>query len=95
MERNVMKGYLIVLGAALGAWRRGLGGAVVGAGVGWMIGSLTGLVRSDAAPTMAGEDHYLRYPEEEILDALQDAKDETASEEAELDDLYRQVTGRR
>jgi hypothetical protein len=87
-----MKRILIVLGAAAGAWRRGLGGAVLGAGVGWVIGALLTPLRSAAAEATAKEEHYVRYPEEEIVDALQEAGDEPAAEGAELDDLYREVS---
>jgi len=88
-----MKSYLILLGATYGGWRRGWAGAVLGAGAGWVVGSLLRPVRSRAGDTRAAEEHYLRYPEEEMVDALQDAEDEPAAEGAELDDLYREVTG--
>jgi hypothetical protein len=88
-----MRGILMLIGAAAGAWRRGLGGAVLGAGVGWALGALLTPARAVAAEA-AAEEHYLRYPEEEIVDALQGAGDEPAAEGAELDDLYREVTGR-
>jgi hypothetical protein len=88
-----MKGYLMLLGAVFGAWRRGVSGAVVGAGLGWVIGGLLAPGRSGVAASVA-EEHYVRYPEEEIVDALQGAGDEAAVEGAELDDLYREVTGK-
>lgn len=85
----------MLLGATLGGWRRGLAGAALGAGVGWAIGSLLRPVRSGVAATRAEEEekHYLRYPEEELIDALRETEDEPAAEGAESDDLYRQVTG--
>jgi hypothetical protein len=61
--------------------------------VGWALGALLTPARTVAA-IAAAEEHYVRYPEEEILDALQDAGDEPAVEGAELDDLYREVTGK-
>jgi hypothetical protein len=89
---DAMKGVLMLLGAAAGAWRRGLGGAVLGAGVGWAIGTLLTPLHSAAAETTAKEEHYVRYPEEEIVNALQEAGDELVAEGAELDDLYREVS---
>lgn len=89
-----MKGCLMLLGAAVGGWRRGLGGALVGAGIGWALATLLSPARSEELSTTAEEDHYLRYPEEEMVDALQEAEDEPAAEGAELDDLYREVTGK-
>lgn len=88
-----MKGYLMLFGVTLGAWRRGLTGAVLGAGVGWAIGSLLWPARCDIAETAAEEEHYLRYPEEELVDALREAEDVPAAEGAELDDFYREVSG--
>lgn len=85
-----MKGMLALIGAATGAWRRGLGGALLGAGVGWALGALLTPVRCGAA----AEEHYARYPEEEIVDALREAGDEPAAEGAEMDDLYRAVAGK-
>jgi hypothetical protein len=70
-----MQGILVLIGAAAGAWRRGLGGAVLGAGVGWALGALLTPART-ADALAAAEEHYVRYPEEEIVDALQDAGDE-------------------
>lgn len=90
-----MKGYLMLLGAVVGACRRGVSGAAMGVGLGWAIGSLLPPVRSAGVKTAAPEEHYVRYPEEEIVDALQGADDQSAIEAAELDDLYRQVTGNR
>lgn len=89
-----MKGCLIFLGVVAGGWRRGLGGALMGAGIGWAVGALLTPRRFRNAATAAGADHYIRYPEEEMVDALQEAEDEPAVEGAELDDLYREVTGK-
>jgi hypothetical protein len=88
----MMKGLLAVIGAAAGAWRRGLGGAVLGAGVGWALGALLAPRPSVRLPE---EEHYRRYPEEEIVDALREAGDEPEAEGAEMDDLYREVAGKR
>lgn len=92
-----MRGVLALIGAATGAWRRGLGGAVLGAGVGWALGALLTPIRCGAAATAEAEEeeHYARYPEEEIVDALREAGEEPAAEGAELDDLYRAVAGKR
>lgn len=90
-----MKGVLALIGAATGAWRRGLGGAFLGAGVGWALGALLTPVRSSAAAMAEAEEHYARYPEEEIVDALREAGAEPAAEGAEMDDLYRAVAGKR
>jgi len=87
-----MKGLLVVIGAVAGAWRRGLGGAVLGAGVGWALGVLLPPRRRSAR--MPEEEHYRRYPEEEIVDALREAGDEPEVEGAEMDDLYREVAGK-
>jgi hypothetical protein len=87
----MMKGLLAVIGASAGAWRRGLGGAVLGAGVGWALGALLAPRSSARLPE---EEHYRRYPEEEILDALREAEDEPEVEGAEMDDLYREVSGK-
>jgi hypothetical protein len=87
-----MKGLLMLFGAAAGVWRRGLAGAVLGAGVGWAIGALLMPFRSVDEVATAEEEHYARYPEEEMIDALQEAGDEPAVEGAELDDLYREVS---
>ena len=89
-----MKGVLTLIGAAAGAWRRSLGGMVLGAGVGWTLGALL-TPRSRAAPPAAEEGHYVRYPEEEIVDALRAAEDEPAAEGEEMADLYREVAGER
>jgi len=43
---------------------------------------------------MPEEEHYRRYPEEEIVDALREAGDEPEVEGAEMDDLYREVAGK-
>ena len=87
-----MKGLLAVIGAAAGAWRRGLVGAVQGAGVGWALGAL--LAPSKRSVRLPEEEHYRRYPEEEIVDSLREAGDEPEVEGAELDDLYREVAGK-
>jgi hypothetical protein len=90
-----MKGVLTLIGAASGAWRRGLGGMVLGAGVGWMLGALLTPLRAGAATPAAMAGHYVRYPEEEIVDALRAAGDEPAAEGEEMADLYREVAGER
>lgn len=82
----------MLIGAAAGAWRRGVGGAVLGAGVGWVLGSL--LTPGERSGPVPEEEHYLRYPEEEIIDALREAGGEPAVEGAEMDDLYREVAGK-
>jgi hypothetical protein len=88
----MMKGLLAVIGASAGAWRRGLGGAVLGAGVGWALGAL--LAPRRRSVPLPEEEHYRRYPEEEIVDALREAGDEPEAEGAEMDDLYREVAGK-
>jgi len=87
-----MKGWLTLAGGALGAWRRGLGGMVLGAGAGWALGAL--LEPRKGTPSLPDVEHYLRYPEEEMVDALMDAGGQVEAEAAELDDLYREVTGK-
>lgn len=87
-----MKGLLAVIGATVGIWRRGLGGALMGAGVGWALGVL--LTSREGSARLPEEEHYLRYPEEEMVDALREAGDEPAVEGAEMDDLYREVAGK-
>lgn len=86
-----MRGVLALIGAAAGAWRRGVGGAVLGAGVGWVLGSL--LTQGGRSAPVPEEEHYHRYPEEEIIDALREAGGEPEVEGAEMDDLYREVAG--
>jgi len=86
-----MKGLLTVIGATLGAWRRGMGGAILGAGVGWAFGAL--LTPGGRSARLPEEEHYRRYPEEEIVDALREAGDAPEVEGAEMDDLYREVGG--
>lgn len=90
-----MRGVLALIGAATGAWCRGLGGAVLGAGVGWVFGALLTPIRCGAVATAEAEGHYARYPEEEIVDALREAGEEPAAEGAELDDLFRVVAGKK
>ncbi|HXV21591.1 MAG TPA: hypothetical protein VD811_11465 [Desulfuromonadales bacterium] len=87
----MMKGVLAVIGATVGVWRRGLGGAVLGAAAGWGVGTL--LTARGPSVRLPEEEHYRRYPEEEIVDALRDAGDEPEVEGAEMDDLYREVGG--
>lgn len=87
-----MKGLLAVIGATVGIWRRGLGGALMGAGVGWALGVL--LTSREGSVRLPEEEHYLRYPEEEMVDALREAGDEPEVEGAEMDDLYREVAGK-
>jgi hypothetical protein len=86
-----MKRLLTIIGATAGAWRRGLGGAVLGAGVGWALGALLS-AREHSVPLIE-EEHYRRYPEEEIVDALREAGGEPEVEGEEMDDLYREVAG--
>jgi hypothetical protein len=86
-----MKGMLAVIAATVGAWRRGLGGAVQGAGVGWALGAL--LAPRKRFVRLPEEEHYRRYPEEEIVDALREIGDEPEVEGAEMNDLYREVAG--
>jgi hypothetical protein len=87
----MMKGLLAVIGATIGAWRRGVGGVVLGAGVGWAFGTL--LMSPRRPVPLPEEEHYRRYPEEEIVDALREAGGEPEVEGAEMDDLYREVGG--
>jgi len=86
-----MKKLLTVIGGAAGGWSRGMVGAVLGAGAGWVLGWLLTPIK-EAVP-LPEEEHYLRYPEEEIVDALCAAADEPAAEGAAMDDLYREVAG--
>jgi hypothetical protein len=88
----MMKGLLAVVGATVGVWRRGLGGAALGAGVGWVFGAL--LTSHSRSVFLPEEEHYRRYPEEEIVDSLREAGDEPEAEGAEMDDLYREVAGK-
>jgi hypothetical protein len=87
----MMKGLLAVIGASAGAWRRGLGGAALGAGVGWTLGAL--LAPRRRFVRLPEEEHYRRYPEEEVVDALREAGDEPEVEGVEMDELYREVAG--
>jgi hypothetical protein len=87
----MMRGLLAVIGASAGASRRGLGGAVLGAGVGWALGVL--LAPRRRFVRLPEEEYYRRYPEEEIIDALREAGDEPEAEGAEMDELYREVAG--
>lgn len=88
-----MKAMATIIGAAIGGWRRGLPGAVLGGAAGWGIGWL--LTSSRRAAAGEEEDHYLRYPEEEMVDALVQVASDLEAEAAELEELYRSVCAAR
>ena len=88
-----MKVVSAVIGAAIGGWRRGIPGAVIGGLAGWGVGSL--LTIRPPVGTWMEEDHYRRYPEEGMIDALVKAAGESESEAAEFESLYRSVCAAR
>jgi len=86
-----MKRCLTVAGGLVGAARRGVPGALLGVAAGWTLGwLLTPARRRRALPE---EEHYLRYPEEEFVDALCDEGSEEAASAA-FEDLSRDLPGR-
>lgn len=78
-----MKEVFAIVGAATGGWRRGVCGALFGAGVGWTLGWLW---TPDGSSPLSDE-HYRRYPEEEIIDAFREA------EGAEMAEFFREISG--
>jgi len=86
-----MKRYWIVAGGVLGAARRGVSGALLGALAGWALGWL--LTPARTRRSLPEEEHYLRYPEEEFVDALCEQGDVEAAVAA-MDELGRELPGR-
>ncbi len=88
-----MKVVTALIGAAIGGWRRGIPGVVLGGFAGWGVGCL--LATNVPAGSGMAEDHYHRYPEEGMIDALVQAAGESESEAAEFEALYRSVCAAR
>ena len=53
------------------------------------------LVRPAPAPPAAGGQQAVRYPETTVLDAQRAAQEDPAAAAAEMEDLYREVSGRK
>jgi len=87
-----MDRYWVVAGGMVGAARRGFRGALLGAAAGWAIGWL--LTPARRRQPLPASEHYLRYPEEEYVDALRDYGGEEETAAAAMDDLSRELPGR-
>jgi|GEM_PF-6136369 len=93
-----MKALWMIGGAVVGGRVLGARGLLVGAGLGYGLAVLfEAESRGEEALPAAGQEeragHEVRYPEEAVIDTMEQAESEPAARGAEMEDIFREVSG--
>lgn len=96
--------FLWIIGGALAGGKvLGFPGAVLGGGLGYGLAALPEILRrleavekaQEVSVTAATGRTAERYPEETIIDAMQQVENEEASRGEEMEDIFSEVSGRK
>jgi hypothetical protein len=104
LREEAMRSLWIVGGAIAGGKVFGLPGTVLGGGLGYVLSALPEIlrrleaveraVRQVGGPDVA-ERATERYPEERVIDAMQQAENEEVARGEEMEDIFSEVSGKK